>query len=152
MLLIKIYELYRFFEEALTYARPDEADLEDTGAEAPYQLRVHRRIVLVSALFGLLAAGGGSLYLIQEGNAAQHLDSKLLLAPFLFAAGGLLLGVALACLFAPRRFLESPVGRKWMGLIGTESIFVARLVCLILTLVLGSLPAAAVMLLLFDRP
>lgn len=70
------------------------------------------------------------------GDASSGQDARgLLLAPFLFCAGGLLYGVAMACLFAPRDFLAGPLGEKWMKLIGTKSIFGARIVCLFLGLI-----------------
>ena len=54
--------------------------------------------------------------------------------PLMFAVEGMVFGVSVACLFAPREFLTGPVGQKWMRLIGTESIVAARIVCLLITL------------------
>jgi hypothetical protein len=44
----------------------------------------------------------------------------------------------MACLFAPREFLTGPVGQKWMKLIGTKSVLVARIVCLIFGLIVAA--------------
>ncbi len=63
-------------------------------------------------------------------------------APVLFGVGGAFFGIAIACLFAPRDFLAGLVGRKWMKLIGTENILVARIVCALLGVV-GLLPLVA---------
>jgi hypothetical protein len=46
--------------------------------------------------------------------------------------------MALACLFAPHDFLTGPVGKRWMKLIGTKSVPVARLACGLFGLVVGA--------------
>jgi uncharacterized membrane protein YedE/YeeE len=51
--------------------------------------------------------------------------------PVLFTIGGILAGAALTLLFAPSDFLEGPVGRRWLKLVGTSNLLVARLICLL---------------------
>ena len=45
-------------------------------------------------------------------------------------------------------FYQSPVGRKWMKLIGTRSVMAARIVCLLLTLLVVALVTGVSLLLL----
>jgi hypothetical protein len=40
-------------------------------------------------------------------------------------------GIALGCLLAPDEFMRSPVGAKWLELIGTTNLRFARVVCFI---------------------
>ena len=98
----------------------------------------HKRIILVSSVFGILGAAIGiiaSIALAVDAKSGKDIKG-VLLTPFMFGAGGLLFGVAVACLFAPRDFLTGPLGKKWMKLIGTKSVLVARIVCLIFGLVI----------------
>ena len=82
-----------------------------------------------AGLAGALGAAGGLAFAVAAGEGPNGL-----MAPPLFGAAGLLVGSAAACLFAPRAFLTGPLGEKWMRLIGTRSVAVARGVCLALAL------------------
>jgi len=61
------------------------------------------------------------------------------LGPLAFLICGIILGISLSCACAPREFLSGPSGRKWMSLIGTQNLLVARAVCLALALIGGGL-------------
>jgi hypothetical protein len=65
------------------------------------------------------------------GSLSARFTSQLMLggavAMGLFWPASLILGVSLGCLFAPDRFLISPLGRKWLDLIGTQSVLGARM-------------------------
>jgi hypothetical protein len=144
-----LFHLFRFYREATTYTSPDQPALEQAGEARERHAAYHRRIVLVSGLFGALGVVFGlALSFVATGDTKSGKDVKQgLLAPFLFGAAGMLLGVAIACLFAPREFLAGPVGQKWMKLIGTKSIMLARIVCLLLGLVV-MIPMVAIGLLI----
>ena len=138
MALNYLSQLLGFFKEAGKYASPDEAAVERAGAEAPRYVSFHRRIVAVSVLLGFIGAilGLGMIVLAVGENEVHNNGAKIMLAPLVFAAAGLVFGVSVTCLFAPRSFLTGPVGQKWMQLIGTESTVVARVVCLLFTMLL----------------
>ena len=85
------------------------------------------------------------------GPAPQEGTGKVLLAPLLFGAAGCLFGAAVGCLFAPGDFLAGPIGRKWMDMIGTKNVVVARIVCLIFGLVVAAPVAGLGLLLLFAK-
>jgi hypothetical protein len=131
------FQVLRFFEEAWTYSCTDDADVHEAGVDGTRHASFHRRIVSVGVPFGVVGAGLGIAFLLASGGQAAPRDgAKVLLAPLMFAASGLIFGVAVACLFAPRAFLTGPVGRRWMQLIGTRNVIVARVVCSIFTLLL----------------
>jgi len=132
------FELLGFFKEASKYTSPDEDAVGRAGSEAPRHVSFHKRIVTVSIILGLMGAalGVGMIFIAVGENAAQDNGAEILLAPLAFAAAGLVFGVAVTCLFAPRSFLTGPVGQKWMKLIGTESTAAARSVCLLFTMLL----------------
>jgi hypothetical protein len=123
--------LLNFYRTAVEYAEPDSAALEQAGESGAIHAAYHRRIVQVSCWFGVIGTVlGVVLALVMVGQARSGKDLKgVLLAPFVFGAAGLLFGTALACLFAPRAFLTGPLGAKWMKLIGTDNVVVARLAC-----------------------
>jgi len=133
-----LFQLLGFFEEARKYASPDEDAVARAGPETPRHVSFHRRIVAVAILLGLVGAAFGVwLIVVAAGeNTAAKDATKILLAPLVFAAAGLVFGVSVTCLFAPRSFLTGPVGQKWMQLIGTQSTAVARVVCLLFTMLL----------------
>ena len=75
----------------------------------------------------------------------------ILMAPFLAGIIGILEGVAVTCLFAPRAFLVGPVGQKWMSLIGTKSVLGARITCAVLILAVPGVPATLALIASFGR-
>jgi hypothetical protein len=132
-----LFSLFRFYEKTGEYMTPDPTAVEKAGELGERHATYHRRIVLVGGIFGAIGAALGLALSIGTSTADKaDKDVKgILLAPLMFAAAGVLFGVAMACLFAPTEFLMGPVGRKWMKLIGTESVRGARLTCLIFGLV-----------------
>jgi len=143
MALHYLFQLLGFFKEAGKYTSPDKDAVARAGPEAPRHASFHRRIVTVSVIFGVIGAvlGVGLLVVAVGEKTAESDGAKILLAPLVFAAAGLVFGVSVTCLFAPRSFLTGPVGQKWMQLIGTESAVVARLICLAFTMLLLGLIA-----------
>jgi hypothetical protein len=103
------------------------------GASSLPHANFHCRIVRVAGIF----AGIGGLLGIAVSLAAMGTIQTgreffgLFLMPIAFGCGGFLFGMSLMCMFAPREFLEGPVGRKWMALIGTRNVFAARFVCML---------------------
>ena len=145
-----IFRMFRFFEEAVSYAAPDEAALEQSGADARRHASFYRVIVCVSGLCGLLGAAiGVALIFLAGGQPSPDQDGgRLVLVPFMFVAVGLIFGVAVACALAPSSFLTSPVGQKWMDLIGTKNVLAARIVCILLALIIAGVPTALGLLIL----
>jgi hypothetical protein len=130
--------LMEFLRSAMGFATIDADAIEEAGESASQYTTYHRRIVGVSAIFGCIGALSGIVFIVSEINT-QHGQKDLpmlLFSPVLFGIIGLLLGAAIACLFAPEQFLTGPIGSKWMKLIGTESVLVARLTCFILGVML----------------
>jgi len=125
-----------------------EKQTEDTRGQPPFindtnraeeqrQVGYHKRILLVGGCFAALAVIPG---LVTSAIVASQMESyrqirAMMLGSLIFAAEGFVLGVAIMCLVAPRAFLTGPVGRPWMKLIGTKSVLVARIACLLLGLV-----------------
>ncbi len=131
MALRHLFQSIDFFREATRYLSPDENGVSQAGENARKHVSVHRIIVAVSAFFGLVGAGLGiGVLVLAAGDKVAAKDlGKLLLAPPMFAIMGIVFGLVVTCLFAPRDFLSGPVGQKWMKLVGTESVVVARIVC-----------------------
>jgi hypothetical protein len=111
-------QIISFFEAMGEYLSPDDG--EGVG--------YHRVIVaaggVVGAAFSLIG-----LCLLVSLAGEEEFRPKYLLRPVVFFMMGAVFGTATACTFAPGRFLRGAAGRKWMRLIGTESVAVARMVC-----------------------
>jgi hypothetical protein len=129
--------LVGFFAAAADLATVDEATLQQAGEAALRHSGYHKVIVTVAVVFGLIGVVlGVSLGIFSADAAKTGRDVRgIVMAPFVFAAAGILFGFAIACLFAPRAFLTGPFGKKWMALIGTTNVTVARIVCRIFGLV-----------------
>jgi hypothetical protein len=103
------------------------------GNEGKRSISYHQRIVFVSGLlatmglvFGLALAAGPFT------RVKSRLEVKEIFATVcLFSAYGFASGFTVMCLFAPREFLNGAAGQKWMRMIGTKSVLMARVVCLI---------------------
>jgi hypothetical protein len=142
-------QFFEFLRSATTYVHPDTDALEQAGGAAPRYLTYHRRIVAVGILggvIGVIAGIVGAVFVAQEPRAGKE-PHMVLLFPVITCVAGLLIAASLACLFAPREFLTGPLGQKWMRLIGTERVFVARVVCFILGVLLPALFIAMVVML-----
>lgn len=129
-----MFSLFRFFESAGKQAALDDEAVAELGEEGPAHARQHRRIVFTGGALGLvgLSAGIALAVFSTRPGAVNREGAAIFLAPALFAAAGTMFGVAAACLLSPTAFLAGPVGQKWMRLIGTRSVPVARIVCAIL--------------------
>jgi hypothetical protein len=136
---MSFFRIFRFFQEASTYTEPDQAALQDAGIDVDRHADYHRSIVRVSGVFGAIGFALGVVGLILFLTSANpgQMQIGMVLMPLVFAIPGLLFGVALSCLFAPRGFLLGPIGNRWMELIGTRNVTVARLVCCLVALVFG---------------
>jgi hypothetical protein len=146
---MSLFSLFRFYKEASKYIPPDPAAVEEAGEDQERHLNYHQRIVVIACLSGALGFAGGLAYSIAGAGNPQA--KGVLAAPFMLGAVGLLFGACVACLFAPRAFLTGPVGRKWMKLIGTESVAGARFVCALFALVIAA-PVVGIGLLLAFGP
>jgi hypothetical protein len=78
-----------------------------------------------------------------SGRVAGPSLRGIVLAPVMYGVGGFVFGMALMCLVAPRAFLTGPVGQPWMKLIGTNSVPVARIACLLFGLIVAA-PVVAI--------
>jgi hypothetical protein len=143
---VRFSQLFSFISGARKLSSAD-ADLAGADDGARTHRRWHRKIVTSAALFGL----GGLILSVpaimqmvaeQKGRPLTRGDLKTFTAaPLILGVAGTCFGAAAACLFAPRAFLEGPLGRKWMRFIGTRSVGAARLVCLMVCVAVVALPA-----------
>lgn len=103
----------------------------DRSPQSGIDRQYGRRVSGVALGFGAIAAIGGIVTLIAQASSSDSLqDMKaLLFAPFTFGIAGWCLGFSLALLFAPRVYLQGDDGKKWLAVVGTESIPVARMAC-----------------------
>jgi hypothetical protein len=129
-------DFLRLFREGLKYRRPDVDALKQSDDNRVRYATYHRRIFWSGAIWTILFAVAGPAALLQEAihNNIRHNAFDWLEVVLVSGAAGLFFGVAVACLFAPRDFLEGPVGSRWMRMIGTKSVGAARLVCLVVAL------------------
>ena len=118
-----ISQLYKFFAAAPQYMQREA----NAG-------RYHRVIVAAACSIGVILSVVGTCGLFWHGFPDGQ-SPKLLLAPVLFFVMGCFAGVSFTCTLAPRAFFQGSGGRRWMQLIGTESIPGARLVCGCLSMV-----------------
>jgi hypothetical protein len=139
-LILIIYELIRFSRDAKTFLGQSERLLDEHDPHDAYALRMHYRRILFFAVVmpvcGLIAALVTPLAVVLLGDVrgtagaavATFLGVLFWLAVCIFYLFG---GVALGCFLAPPEFMDSPVGVKWLKLIGTKSPTAARVVCFI---------------------
>jgi drug/metabolite transporter (DMT)-like permease len=116
-----------------SYVHPDHDAVAQAGEGAQRHISIHRRILavgVVSALIGV-ALGIGMIILDGTSTARTKDGANILLAPLMFSMMGGILGTSTAIAFVPSAFLRGPMGQKWMRLVGTGSVLVARAVCLI---------------------
>lgn len=154
-----IIQLLRFFKGLVTHVRVDDEVRAQPAGELREQLPYHWRIVAIGASCGVIClVAAVALYWHSNfgdddfGPGREEL--KLLwpvMLPLIFAASGILWGVALACLFAPRSFLLSPAGAKWMRLIGAKTSFQARFVAAIFTVFATAFFGAMIVGALYNR-
>jgi hypothetical protein len=151
-----LWEVFRFLRAARRLAPLDREAVKAAGVEGEKHETYHRQIILMGggcAVLGLLSSGFLLQALVREagGRIEGHGWMAVITVPLLMAMAGFCLGVGVACLFAPTSFLAGPLGRKWMNFIGTRSVPLARLVCLLIALVLGVAPLAAGLIVVLTR-
>ena len=90
-------------------------------------------VISVAAFFSIMAEPAedtGETMSVGERIAERKVFAGLIIFPF----GGYLLGMALAVLLAPKSYLLSSDGKKWMDMVGTKTVGSARVVSLIFVL------------------
>jgi hypothetical protein len=113
----------------------------DEGSDEAEMLRGYcRRIVVLGVLFPVFfalivpIATPWAAYFVQHPRTPVGACVATCIG-LIFSLGTALFyvfaGVAASCLFSPDEFLGSPVGHKWLELIGTKNFRAARFVCFI---------------------
>ena len=144
-----MFKLFLIIKEFMSYHEPDAVALTECGVDRERYLLWHRRFVRVATTFAILA-GAAILVVVIYALATEPQNRPTLgkiggndppgAFKMVFAAiigppcgfvFGWIFGATLACLIAPRDFLLGPVGRRWMGFVGTSNIYVAKVVCVI---------------------
>lgn len=131
-----IHPLLDFFAAAVGYIHPDPEAAEQTTDTS--LLRYHQKVVLTAIVFGAFSAIASVVLMIILQETANEIGT-IVLMPIVFGVAGCIFGTAWACLWAPREFLAGPVGQKWMKLIGTDSVTVARAVCAMVVVAIAGL-------------
>ncbi|HMF15978.1 MAG TPA: hypothetical protein VKE98_02175 [Gemmataceae bacterium] len=132
--------MFRFLQETPKFITPQHPP-EPQGEGGPALSRhvtYHKRIVWVGGVFGGLGLVLGLLISLMVLNLATKRPGTwnlILMSPIVSAALFTFVGIAVACLFAPREFLCGPLGTKWMKLIGIRNILGARIVCALLSVI-----------------
>src|SRR6476646_1439541 len=103
-------QLLDFLKAATGFVRPDATAVDAAGESGVVATRYHRRIVLIAGTCGAIAAIGGAVAAVIQPPGAKDYLKMILLFPLVFGVIGILEGVAVACLVAPRDFLSGPVG------------------------------------------
>src|SRR5580692_9590170 len=99
-----------FIAAAVGFLHPDPDAAEQTKDASV--LNYHRKVVVTAAVCGGITAAAG-IVAVSLADSKEKDIKMLLLLPILFLVIGIVMGVALACLVAPREFLTGPVGEKW---------------------------------------
>lgn len=135
---MSVFKVLSLLKEAKTYLEPDEVALKESGVDRDRCLLWHRRVVGISLSFGALAGLAILAVLIIAPYVSTHQPTEpskifylYFLCPPIFFLAGCVYGATFSCLIAPRDFLLGPLGRKWMGFVGTANIYVAKVVCVI---------------------
>lgn len=145
---MSLFRLLKILEASTEFIAPDDSTEAEGDGSPLARPSYHRVIVGTSIAFAVAGVILGVVFLagLMDMPDKPAGGAKLFLAPLVFAVIGMFFGLAVSCLFAPTGFLTGPFGQKWMKLIGTKSVPVARLVCLLLTLAIASVPTVAVLL------
>jgi hypothetical protein len=134
-----IFRLFQFFSGARDYAQTDSESLKQLGTDAPRHQTYHRVIVvcgILGAVLGLIGGIIGAVASSKSPPAGGTPDDAFVitLLPVFMAAAGLLAGAAWAAVFSPQAFLTGPLGSKWLKLVGTRNVAVARTISLVVAL------------------
>lgn len=130
---MSLHQIFKFLGAAAGFIDPEidpDKDIFDLADESrQIATRYHYRIVIVATSFGLLAATFAGACIWSQPNLGREGLKVILLGPVVLGIAGILEGIALMCAFAPHEFLTGSLGQKWMDLIGTKNVTVARIVC-----------------------
>ncbi len=133
-----LFQIVKFLNKAGEYAQLDADKIAEAGDDAVRHVAYHRRIVFVSAILGVIGATLGLIFFYLAISGKFRVQEKamlmMLMAPLVFGVIGLVYGVSIMGLFAPRGFLSGPLGEKWMEVVGTKSPMFARFLCFLVTL------------------
>ena len=135
-LLFTLWFRRRATREPEPWPEPEPSFPGDEERDARIAARIARTTrygTITGAAIGLV----GAVAIVFFGDPKARDVRGLLMAPISMGGAGFFLGLAVACLFAPDSFLAGPVGRPYMEKIGTRSITVARLACLMVGLIIG---------------
>jgi hypothetical protein len=149
-------QLVEFLRGAIAFAKDDGADSVD-GPQAQRGLAFHRWIVRISGGFGVLGLLSGIFLWVPEltrevqGKEQDREITAYVAAPLMIAIAGILFGFALTCLFAPSSSFLSPVGRRLLKIAGTDSVLLARVVCLVVAILSGALLIGPLVILMARR-
>lgn len=137
--------LYKFSKGAATFTKIDEPGLEELTSEQISDFRSHaQRIIRICIICLIIGAVVLPLTVpwytyfkrnIKASDAVERMLCGVVLTPIL-APASLFLGASIGCLFAPEKFMRSPIGDKWLKLVGAQSILASRIICTVLALVL----------------
>jgi hypothetical protein len=129
-----LFHLIRFLVIMVQFSFPTEDMREALGESWPYQLRWHRSMLGFILALGILAPFAGILVIESRGSHLPRVPPGygLILTPT-----GIVLGFGLACLIAPRTFLQSPLGEYWLKFLGARRILFVRLAAFCLALFFG---------------
>ncbi len=112
-----------------------------------------RRFQVIFAIPGVILGLGGSIYGLMHISEIESVKAwvGVLVAPFSLGAAGSALGMCLACAAAPTEYLKGPSGEKWMSMIGTQNVTVARIACLVLGVLITAMFSVMTWLLVWMR-
>jgi hypothetical protein len=101
-----------------------------------------RTCVVSAILFGvLMPLGVPWIVWLTKGITIQDASERMLCSAILMyipLIASIFFGASLGCLLAPGEFLKSPIGRKWLEVVGTHDLVVARVVSFLAVLSLGA--------------
>ena len=84
---------------------------------------------------------GALLAVLGLRNPPPSVDTRVFLyLPPVAGAMGAVVGVGFACACAPTRFLNGPLGARWLRLIGTRNVPMARAIGVVLSVVVAGVP------------
>jgi hypothetical protein len=119
------------------------SEADESPAGSPRHERIKGRISMLGVLFAFVFMFLGCFAAVAFGIFEWKTPFNILavgIGGACCVAAGLSFGIAVGCLFAPLDFLLSPIGGKWLKMIGVKSVLAARIVCAAVTMTL--VPAA----------
>jgi hypothetical protein len=144
-------ELFGAVKQLAATVKAPAVASDPTDAEALRHAKWHRRLVLVSCSCAAVGLAAGLLvasFIISHAPQVTLIPAieLFVLLPGLLGVGSFAYGTALVCLLAPGAFLTGPLGPRWMRLIGTKSVRLARIICCLVGLSIPLLVALTALL------